>query len=151
MGAYLQIHGMTDLRIDISKQEEHAAASAGLLAFAGEERVFLFEAPMGAGKTTFIKALCARLGVTDTMSSPTYSVVNEYATRNHQRLYHFDLYRLKTPLELLDIGFEEYLASGNYLFIEWPELALPLIGSHVKVNIELNGNIRYLCAQLIPG
>jgi tRNA A37 threonylcarbamoyladenosine biosynthesis protein TsaE len=51
----------------------------------------------------------------------------------------------------MDIGFEEYLASGNYLFIEWPELAVPLIGSHVKVNIELKGNIRYLCAQLIPG
>lgn len=142
---------MMDLRIDISKTELHAEAAAGLIAFAGPERVFLFDAPMGAGKTTFIKALCARLGVTDTMSSPTYSVVNEYATGDHQRIYHFDLYRLKTTLELLDIGFEEYLASGNYLFIEWPELAIPLIGSHVKVNIELKGNIRYLCAQLIPG
>jgi tRNA threonylcarbamoyladenosine biosynthesis protein TsaE len=142
---------MIDLRIDISKPEAHGAVAAELIAFAGPERVFLFEAPMGAGKTTFIKALCARLGVTDTMSSPTYSVVNEYATGNHQRIYHFDLYRLKATLELLDIGFEEYLASGNYLFIEWPELAIPLIGSHVKVNIELNGNIRYLCAQLIPG
>ncbi len=151
MGTYIQIHGMMDLRIDISKPEMHAAAAAGLIAFAGPERVFLFEAPMGAGKTTFIKALCARLGVTDTMSSPTYSVVNEYATGNHQRIYHFDLYRLKSTPELMDIGFEEYLASGNYLFIEWPELAVPLIGSHVKVNIELNGNIRYLCAQLIPG
>ncbi len=142
---------MMDLRIDISKPADHAAAAAELIAFAGQERVFLFGAPMGAGKTTFIKALCARLGVKDTMSSPTYSVVNEYATDDHQRIYHFDLYRLKTTLELLDIGFEEYLASGNYLFIEWPDLAMPLIGSCVKVSIELNGNIRYLCAQLIPG
>lgn len=140
-----------DLRIDISKPEAHAAAAAELLAFAGQERVFLFEAPMGAGKTTFIKVLCARLGVQDTMSSPTYAVVNEYATGDHQRVYHFDLYRLKSTAELLDIGFEEYLESGNYLFIEWPELAMPLIGSYVKVNIELNENIRYLCAQLITG
>ncbi len=140
-----------DLRIDISKPEAHAAAAAELLAFAGQERVFLFEAPMGAGKTTFIKVLCARLGVQDTMSSPTYAVVNEYATGDHQRVYHFDLYRLKSTAELLDIGFEEYLESGSYLFIEWPELAMPLIGSYVKVNIELNENIRYLCAQLITG
>lgn len=140
-----------DLRIDISKPEAHAAAAAELLAFAGEEHVFLFEAPMGAGKTTFIKVLCARLGVQDTMSSPTYAVVNEYATGDHQRVYHFDLYRLKSTAELLDIGFEEYLESGSYLFIEWPELAMPLIGSYVKVNIELNENIRYLCAQLITG
>lgn len=142
---------MIDLRIDISKPEAHANAAAELMAFAGTERVFLFEAPMGAGKTTFIKALCTRLGVTGPMSSPTYSVVNEYATHDHRRIYHFDLYRLKSTPELLDIGFEEYLDSGDYLFIEWPELAFPLIGSHVKVNIELKGNIRYLCAQLIPG
>lgn len=139
------------LRIDISTLEAHASAAAELIDFAGKERVFLFEAPMGAGKTTFIKSLCTRLGVIDTMSSPTYSVVNEYATGDHHRIYHFDLYRLKSSMELLEIGFEEYLDSGNYLFIEWPELALPLIGSHVKVNIELNRNIRYLCAELIPG
>lgn len=139
------------LRTDISSLEAHASAADELIAFAGMQRVFLFEAPMGAGKTTFIKSLCNRLGVIDTMSSPTYSVVNEYATRDHHRIYHFDLYRLKSSMELLEIGFEEYLASGNYLFIEWPELALPLIGSHVNVNIELNRNIRYLCAELIHG
>lgn len=138
------------LRIDISTFEAHAPAAAGLIAFAGTERVFIFDAPMGAGKTTFIKALCTQLGVADTMSSPTYSVVNEYATSDHHRIYHFDLYRLRSTLELMEIGFEEYLGSGNYLFIEWPELAIPLIGSHVKVNIELNRNIRYLCAELIP-
>lgn len=141
---------MTSLRIDISDMESHAAAARELIAFAGAEHVFLFEAPMGAGKTTFIKALCTRLGVVDTMSSPTYSVVNEYATRDQGKVYHFDLYRLKSPAELLDIGFEEYLDSNSYLFIEWPELALPFIGPHVKVNIEVNKNIRYLCAQLIP-
>lgn len=139
------------LKIDISTMASHTAAADELISFGGKERVFLFDAPMGAGKTTFIKSLCSRLGVTDTMSSPTYSVVNEYAAHGGQRLYHFDLYRLRTTSELVDIGFEEYLESGYYLFIEWPELALPLIGSCVKVNIELNKNIRYLCAQLIPG
>lgn len=139
------------LRIDISALQAHASAAAELIAFAGAERVFFFEAPMGAGKTTFIKSLCTRLGVVDTMSSPTYSVVNEYAMQDGGRVYHFDLYRLKSSQELMEIGFEEYLGSGNYLFIEWPELAIPLTGSHVKVNIEVIGNIRYLCAELIPG
>jgi len=76
------------LRTDISSLEAHASAADELIAFAGMQRVFLFEAPMGAGKTTFIKSLCDRLGVIDTMSSPTYSVVNEYATRDHHRIYH---------------------------------------------------------------
>lgn len=137
------------LRLDISDTQNHAAAAAELIRFAGTQRIFLFEAPMGAGKTTFIKALCRQLDVVDTMSSPTYAVVNEYATHTSQRLYHFDLYRLKSSMELLEIGFEEYLDSGSYLFIEWPELALPLIGAHVKVTIEVNGNIRYLCAEFI--
>lgn len=139
------------LRLDISDIQNHALAAAELIRFAGTQHIFLFEAPMGAGKTTFIKALCTQLGVVDTMSSPTYAVVNEYATRESLRLYHFDLYRLKSSMELLEIGFEEYLDSGSYLFIEWPELALPLIGSHIKVTIEVNGNIRYLCAELISG
>lgn len=139
------------LRLDISDIQNHALAAAELIRFADTQHIFLFEAPMGAGKTTFIKALCTQLGVVDTMSSPTYAVVNEYATRESLRLYHFDLYRLKSSMELLEIGFEEYLDSGSYLFIEWPELALPLIGSHIKVTIEVNGNIRYLCAELISG
>ena len=139
------------LKLDISDTASHTAAAKALLEYAGAQHIFAFEASMGAGKTTFIKAVCRYLEVVDTMSSPTYSIVNEYITRANHKVYHFDLYRLKSSHELLDIGFEEYIASDAYLFIEWPELALPLIDSYVKVSIEVNKNIRYICAEIISG
>lgn len=139
------------LAIDISSPESLPEAAARLLEFAGHGRVFLFDAPMGAGKTTFIKQLCHVLGVSSPMSSPTYAVVNEYAASGGNRVYHFDLYRLRSLGELMDLGFEEYVDSGHYLMIEWPELAFPLIHSAVKVEIRVNGNNRYLCAEFIPG
>jgi tRNA threonylcarbamoyladenosine biosynthesis protein TsaE len=138
------------LRLDISDTGTHESAASQLLEYAGMQRVFFFEAPMGAGKTTFIKSVCRQLKVIDTMSSPTYAVVNEYVTLNNHKVFHFDLYRLKSSLELLEIGFEEYISTDAYLFIEWPELAEPLVGSYVKVTIELNQNIRYLYAEIIP-
>jgi tRNA threonylcarbamoyladenosine biosynthesis protein TsaE len=138
------------LRLDISDIKNHATAAAQLLDYAGMERVFFFDAPMGAGKTTFIKSVCQHLKVVDTMSSPTYAVVNEYVTLLNHKVFHFDLYRLKSSLELLEIGFEEYISTDAYLFIEWPELAAPLVDAYVKVTIELNQNIRYLCAEIIP-
>jgi tRNA threonylcarbamoyladenosine biosynthesis protein TsaE len=85
------------------------------------EKVILFHGQMGAGKTTFIKALAKELGVTDATSSPTFSLVNEYKTANGQPLYHFDVYRLKSESEALDFGIEDYLYSGNWCFIEWSE------------------------------
>lgn len=85
-----------------------------------DERVFLFFGEMGAGKTTFIKSVCVHLGLRDSVSSPTYSIVNEYLT-NDTCVYHFDFYRLKKENEALDMGFEEYLYSGCYCMIEWPE------------------------------
>ena len=84
-------------------------------------KVVLFNGLMGAGKTTFIKALCKSLGVEDITSSPTFSLVNEYETPDGQRIYHFDLYRINAEVEALDMGIEEYLYSGNWCFIEWPE------------------------------
>src|ERR1700752_4896982 len=102
-----------ELKLDISDIDQHHLKVKELLDFAGNEKVFLFEAPMGAGKTTFIKAICKYLGVIDTMSSPTYSIVNEYDTNKSGKVYHFDLYRLKSPNELLDLGFEEYVSSDN--------------------------------------
>lgn len=84
-------------------------------------KVVLFNGLMGAGKTTFIKALCKSLGVKDITSSPTFSLVNEYETPDGQRIYHFDLYRINAEVEALDMGIEEYLYSGNWCFIEWPE------------------------------
>lgn len=138
-----------ELNLDISDIERHSLKVKELLEFSGKEKVFLFDAPMGAGKTTFIKAICNYLGVSDTMSSPTYSIVNEYNTTTNEKVYHFDLYRLKSSNELLDLGFEEYISSGKYLFIEWPEMALPFLDSYVRIIIKTDSNNRYLCAEII--
>lgn len=86
-----------------------------------DHRIFVFVGEMGAGKTTFIKALCEALGCKDEMNSPTFSLVNEYVTGQGGTVYHFDMYRLNTQEEALDMGFEEYLESGSYCFIEWPD------------------------------
>ena len=91
-----------------------------LITFAENSRIFLFHGDMGAGKTTFIKALCAELGVNSPVSSPTFAIVNEYAVAT-SRIYHFDFYRLKNQTEALDMGCEEYFYSGDYCFIEWPD------------------------------
>jgi tRNA threonylcarbamoyladenosine biosynthesis protein TsaE len=94
-------------------------AAAEILA-ANPRKVVLFDGEMGAGKTTLIKALAARLGVRGMTASPTFSLVNEYETDRGEPLYHFDVYRLKSQEEALDMGIEEYLYSGNWCFIEWP-------------------------------
>ncbi len=100
----------------------------------GDARIFLFYGDMGAGKTTLIKALCSELGSTDVITSPTFSIVNEYAGPN--KIYHFDFYRLKNQNEALDIGSEEYFYSGNYCFIEWPEKIPDLLpDNYVRVTI----------------
>jgi len=91
---------------------------------------------MGSGKTTLIKALCKELGCRDEASSPTYAIVNEY--HGEQLIYHFDLYRLKDEEELMDIGFSDYIESGAYCLIEWPELALPFLDSYISVDISVN-------------
>lgn len=140
---------MQTLKIDISDISLHKDAAKQLIEFAKEQRVFLFDAPMGAGKTTFIKSLCQCLSVIDTMSSPTYSIVNEYHTNSKLKIFHFDLYRLKSSEELFELGFEDYVSSGNYLFIEWPELALPFLDSYLRIIINSENNNRYLCAQII--
>ena len=87
-------------------------------------RVFTFNGPLGAGKTTLIKALCGQLGVDAGMASPSFSIVHEYRTAQGEPVYHFDLYRLNKPEELDGIGFTEYLDSGHYCFVEWPALGL---------------------------
>ena len=94
----------------------------------GNRRVVAFQGKMGAGKTTFIKALCEQLGVCDMVNSPTFSIVNEYTDADGQTLaYHFDLYRLKSVAEALDMGAEDYFYSGRYCFIEWPDVADALL------------------------
>lgn len=102
-------------------------------------RVFAFYGDMGAGKTTFIKAICKHLGATDVINSPTFSIVNVYDSLNKGPLYHFDFYRIKKPEEIFDIGYEDYLFSGNYCFLEWPEKVENLLPRDIiKVKIEVN-------------
>lgn len=102
-----------------------------------QNTVFAFYGKMGAGKTTFIKAVCEALGVTDVVNSPTFSIVNEYRSETTDELiYHFDFYRIKKLDEVYDMGYEDYFYSGAVCFIEWPELIEELLpGEAVKVEI----------------
>ena len=96
------------------------AVAQELLDVSGGRKVWLFLGEMGSGKTTLIKVICEQLGVTSNMSSPTFSLVNEYATPG-RKLYHFDFYRIRREEEAYDIGANEYLDSGNFCFVEWPD------------------------------
>ncbi len=128
------------LDITISSLADLPQAAQELLNFAGEQKIFLFYGHMGAGKTTFIKAICAQLGVTDEVTSPTFAIVNEYNGHNG-RIFHFDLYRLKDQTEALDMGYEEYFYSGDHCLIEWPEKIPDLLPLHyIKVSIEATGD-----------
>ena len=98
--------------------------------------IFAFYGPMGAGKTTLIKAICNKLGAVDTVTSPSFTLVNEYATRHNDKLYHFDFFRIRKIEEVYDFGFEEYMESGKMCFMEWPEKIEPLLPEEtVKVYI----------------
>lgn len=103
-------------------------------------KVVAFFAPMGAGKTTIIKALCKQMGVTDNISSPTFSIINEYHTPT-SKIYHFDFYRIKSINEAYDMGYEDYFYSNHYCFIEWPEKIEELLPQSIaKVKIKVNEN-----------
>lgn len=107
------------MNISVNSLLDLEEAAKRLLDFSGAQKMFVFYGDMGAGKTTFIKALCAQLGVKETVSSPTFSIVNEYEGDGH-RIYHFDFYRIKSIQEAYDIGYEEYFYSGDICLIEWP-------------------------------
>ena len=113
--------------IPISSLQELDSAATQFLEVAGDHAVIAFSGEMGAGKTTFIQALCRRLGVQVEINSPTFSLVNEYFTPEENSIFHFDLYRIETQEELFDMGYEEYFFSGALCFIEWPEKAQNLI------------------------
>ena len=114
-------------------------AAAKLLNTFPAARVFAFYGRMGAGKTTLIKALCRELGVVDIVQSPTFAIINEYKTLSEKSVFHFDFYRIKKLEEIFDLGYEEYLYSGSYCFIEWPELMEGLLPEEViKVEIEVD-------------
>ena len=105
----------------VSSVNELPATARNLLGQGGAGKVFAFYGEMGAGKTTFIKALCSELGVIGNTGSPTYSLVNEYRCSDGSRIFHFDFYRIKNEQEAIAMGFDEYLDSGEWCFIEWPE------------------------------
>ncbi len=110
--------------------------------------VFLVEGEMGAGKTTLIKAICSYLGAENSLSSPTYSIVNEYSTAEGNSIYHFDLYRINKPNELISLGFDEYLESKNYCFVEWPDVGANFYETAVRVNIQVGAdNLREITAK----
>jgi len=125
------------MEILVNHLDELDATAASVLSFAPENRVFVFYGEMGAGKTTLIKSMCKALGVTDNISSPTFAIVNEYKASSNT-IYHFDFYRLKTETEAMDMGFEEYLYSKNYCFIEWPERIPELLpDSYISIKIQV--------------
>ena len=122
--------------IIIHSLEDIKRAASEFVALIGNHRIFAFYGHMGAGKTTFIKAICEELGVTDAVSSPTFAIVNEYASTMGS-IYHFDFYRIKRSTEVLDLGFEDYAYSGNLCLMEWPELIEEFLPEEtVEVHIE---------------
>ena len=120
----------------VQQLEELDELASQLLELAGERRVFTFDGPVGAGKTTFIQAICRQLGVTEAVSSPTFALVNEYAGP----VYHLDLYRLEHIEEALDIGIEDLLYDPFYCVIEWPQIIEDLLPEDsAKIEIEISG------------
>ena len=133
----------TGVRLVIPSLEEIAQAARQFVAAMGDRRVFAFYAPMGAGKTTFIKAVCEELGVTETVTSPTFAIVNEYQAAAGTPVYHFDFYRIKRLQEAIDMGCDDYFYSGHPCFIEWPEMVEPLLPEEaVRVTITQDGDAR---------
>lgn len=122
----------------ITSLETLPQAARRLLEAVGDRRVIAFYGKMGAGKTTLIKAVCQELGVRDTVTSPTFAIVNEYRSETTARpIYHFDFYRIRRMEEAYDLGYEEYIYSGDLCLIEWPEMIEPLLpDATVTVNIE---------------
>lgn len=123
------------IEIYIPSLDGIAGAAREFVAQIGTNRVFAFYGNMGAGKTTFIKAVCEQLGVKDAVTSPTFAIVNEYES-DMGAIYHFDFYRIKNLGEVMDLGFEDYAYSGNLCLMEWPELIEELLPENtVNVNI----------------
>lgn len=137
--------------LTLRRLDEVAEVAAALLYTCRERRVFAFRGTLGAGKTTLIKALCAELGVDHGTSSPSFAIVNEYRDTHEDPIYHLDLYRLQDPSELDGIGFDDYLFSGHYCFVEWPELASHRLPPEtVFVDLHQLGSARTVHIDMAP-
>lgn len=135
-------------KISISRIEDLPKVAVLFLESVGDIPILAFSGEMGAGKTSFIQALCLTLGVPEDVNSPTFSLVNEYFTDSGESLFHFDLYRIESPEELFDLGYEEYFYSGKRCFIEWPEKASHLIPDdalivHIEVREDGSRELSY--------
>ena len=127
------------MKILIKDKRHLSAAAKQLLKNSGEKKIFAFYGSMGSGKTTFIKAICESLGAVDIVSSPTFTLVNEYKTSGGETLFHIDFYRIKKQEEVYDFGIEEYLTGNSYCFMEWPEIVeemLPPETVRVKIAVD---------------
>lgn len=130
-----------NMEILIKDKKHLPSAAKRLLELKGGSRIFAFYGSMGAGKTTIIKAVCEALGAVDIVSSPTFTLVNEYKTSSGESLYHIDFYRIKKQEEVYDFGIEEYLTGDSYCFMEWPELIEEILPEEtVKVKIIVSEN-----------
>lgn len=126
---------MTEIRIE--SIDDIGAAATRFVDMMGDRKIFAFYGKMGAGKTTFIRAVCEVLGVKDVINSPTFAIVNEYLSGSGEPIYHFDFYRIKNLQEAIDIGYYDYIDSDNVCFMEWPELIEDILPEDaVKVTIE---------------
>jgi tRNA threonylcarbamoyladenosine biosynthesis protein TsaE len=124
------------MKIKIDDLAHINEAAKQFVAAMGDNTIFAFYGHMGAGKTTFIKAICEELGVKDVITSPTFAIVNEYTDGQGEPVYHFDFYRIKKQEEVYDIGFEDYVESGSLCLMEWPELIEDILPAHtVKISI----------------
>ncbi|MEI6433408.1 MAG: tRNA (adenosine(37)-N6)-threonylcarbamoyltransferase complex ATPase subunit type 1 TsaE [Bacteroidota bacterium] len=126
------------MKCTIKSESELPGAAIELLTAYPNVRIFALYGSMGAGKTTFIKAICQELGVADIVQSPTFSIINEYKTVDGKTIFHFDFYRIKKTEEAFDIGYEDYLFSGSYCFLEWPELIESLLPDET-VRVRISG------------
>ena len=124
------------MQIKIESIEKINEAAKEFIKVMGDNTVFAFRGEMGAGKTTFIKAICEELGVEDVITSPTFAIVNEYRSNSGELVYHFDFYRIKDESEAFDFGYEDYFFSGSLCFIEWPERIESLL-PHDVVNVTI--------------
>ena len=128
------------MKISIKSLDSIHEAAREFIKNMGTGHVFAFYGKMGAGKTTFIKAVCEELGVDDVITSPTFAIVNDYtSSKDDSHIFHFDFYRIKKLEEVYDMGYEDYFYSGSLCFIEWPELIEDILpGDAVKVTITQN-------------
>jgi tRNA threonylcarbamoyladenosine biosynthesis protein TsaE len=127
----------------VNSLDELQKVAEELIPYIIKQRVVAFQGKMGAGKTTLIKAICKVMNVQNTVTSPTFALINEYKTLAGDTIYHFDFYRINRVEEIFDFGYEEYFYSGNYCFIEWPELAEQLLlPDTLLINIDIDNKQR---------